>query len=111
MVYFIDIWFHPTVTYIFVSLYRGSPLSCHLLEQGGPRTANLALLRPQLIGNPESLMFLNISSYAGGKVRLYQTVPGNMQLLVVSKMPKYHKEANMETKHSIFHFLPSNLRC
>ncbi|CAK9071024.1 unnamed protein product [Durusdinium trenchii] len=28
--------------------------------------------RPQLIGNPESLMFLNISSYAGGKAHLWQ---------------------------------------
>lgn len=27
---------------------------------------------PQLIGNPESLMFLNISSYAGGKAHLWQ---------------------------------------
>jgi len=27
---------------------------------------------PQLIGNPESLMFLNISSYAGGKAQLWQ---------------------------------------
>ncbi|CAE7832192.1 dgkA [Symbiodinium sp. CCMP2592] len=28
---------------------------------------------PQLIGNPESLMFLNISSYAGGKAHLWQS--------------------------------------
>ncbi|CAE6955016.1 unnamed protein product [Symbiodinium natans] len=28
---------------------------------------------PQLIGNPESLMFLNINSYAGGKAHLWQS--------------------------------------
>ena len=65
---------------------QGSPLSCHL-----PRPPTWRYLRPQLIGNPESLMFLNISSYAGGKARLYQAIPGILQLLVVSKMPKYHK--------------------
>ena len=33
----------------------------------GQLTKKKTWLRPQLIGNPESLMFLNISSYAGGK--------------------------------------------
>ena len=55
-------------------------------------------------------MFLNISSYAGGKVRLYQAIPGIFAASCCIKNAHISQVANMETKHSIFHFLPSNLR-